>query len=54
MWLDVMVGLWNVAGCNGGVVGCNGGVVAILKLNDCNVIQPGNNLHPKPFTKLTV
>ena len=22
MWLDVMVGLWDVAGCNGGVVRC--------------------------------
>ena len=22
MWLDVMVGVWDVAGCNGGVVGC--------------------------------
>ena len=30
MWLDVMVGLWDVAGCNGGlwdVAGCNGGGV---------------------------
>ena len=30
MWLDVMVVLWDVAGCNGGlwdVAGCNGGVV---------------------------
>ena len=30
MWLDVMVGLWDVAGCNGGLwdaAGCNGGVV---------------------------
>ena len=22
MWLDVMVVLWDVAGCNGGLVGC--------------------------------
>ena len=28
MWLDVMVGLCDVAGCNGGdVAGCNGVVV---------------------------